>query len=157
MVRAYIVPFYYSVEKDGQVSSICDFPPEMEAHTATVEQFEILISKALKKSHPSRRRHELGAVLFTDEMIAHWLAGRFSKVQKSGSHIKQARLFGEMQLVICGSVLKRSKIQNWSSTLHVIQRLAFSMESDIPRPSSSASSMDDCGCAVITTFTILPL
>ncbi|MAG85684.1 hypothetical protein CMK10_16160 [Candidatus Poribacteria bacterium] len=71
----YIVPFYYSVEKDGQVSSIFDFPPEMGTHTATVEQFEILISKALKKSRPSRRRYELGTVLFTDDFDDGSLAG----------------------------------------------------------------------------------
>lgn len=55
-----MVPFYYSVKKDGQVSSIFDFPPEMEAHAATVEQFEVLITETLNKPRLSRRRYELG-------------------------------------------------------------------------------------------------
>ena len=71
----YMVPFYYSVEKDGHVGSIFGFPPEMAAHAKTVERFEALITESLKMTHPPRRKYKLGEVLLADDFDDGSLAG----------------------------------------------------------------------------------
>lgn len=71
----YMAPFFYAIEKGGQVGSIFGFPPEMAAHATTLEGFEKLIDSALQAGRPVRRSYRLGEELLTDDFDDGSLAG----------------------------------------------------------------------------------
>ena len=71
----YMAPFYYSVEKDGRVSSIFDFPPEIASRAQTLERFEALVGEAVAAPRSPSRRYQLGDILLADDFDDGSLAG----------------------------------------------------------------------------------
>lgn len=70
----YAVPFYYTVEKDGTVTSAFGFPPDMQPYTK-IERLEVVIVEAANRPQPQPPRFKLGEVLFTDNFDDGSLAG----------------------------------------------------------------------------------
>ncbi len=72
--RHYLVPFYYVVEQNGQVTSAFGFPADMRKHTQ-VDRFERLITEAAKTAPIVAPPHRLGNVLLVDDFDDGSLAG----------------------------------------------------------------------------------
>ena len=71
----YIVPFYYTIERDRTVGSAFGFPPEMREFTSHVDRFEELIRDQVNRLQPPQMKYETAEVLFTDDFDDGSLAG----------------------------------------------------------------------------------
>lgn len=72
--RHYFAKFYYTVSKEGAVSSIFGFPPEMKPYTI-LEKMEALILEEVNRPKPEPVEYELGEVLYFDDFDDNSVAG----------------------------------------------------------------------------------
>ncbi len=70
----YMVPRYYTVEKDGAIGYAFGFPPDMREH-ARLDRFEKLIVDEVKRPRPTKPKFKTADVLFFDDFDDGSLAG----------------------------------------------------------------------------------